>query len=143
MLLMLSQSSPMRSHCQPTQLPSSPHWLLADWPSLHWRQWTVRSTWPNTRSILKQDPTSCSPIPRLRLRQTAITLVYSREYLIQRHMYRGEFFALVLFAVAGMMIMVSGAHFLSIYGSLPLLGSFCIFGALVAADSLSYLVSIK
>ncbi len=63
---------------------------------------------------------------------TAITLVYSREYLIQRHMYRGEFFALVLFAVAGMMIMVSGAHFLSIYMGLELL-SLSLY-ALVALD---------
>ena len=63
---------------------------------------------------------------------TAVTLVYSRQYLIQRNMYRGEFFALVLFAVAGMMVMVSGAHFLSIYMGLELL-SLSLY-ALVAMD---------
>lgn len=52
---------------------------------------------------------------------TSLTLVYSREYLRAREMLRGEFYALVLFAVAGMMIMVSGAHFLSIYMGLELL----------------------
>jgi NADH-quinone oxidoreductase subunit N len=63
---------------------------------------------------------------------SAVTLVYSRQYLIQRNMYRGEFFALVLFAVAGMMVMVSGAHFLTIYMGLELL-SLSLY-ALVAMD---------
>lgn len=63
---------------------------------------------------------------------TSLTLIYSRQYLLQRGMLRGEFYALVLFAVAGMMIMVSGAHFLSIYMGLELL-SLSLY-ALVAMD---------
>ncbi len=63
---------------------------------------------------------------------TAIVLVYTRTYISLRGMFRGEFYALVLFAVAGMMIMVSGQHFLTLYMGLELL-SLCLY-ALVAMD---------
>jgi NADH-quinone oxidoreductase subunit N len=48
-------------------------------------------------------------------------LIYSRDYVRERGMYRGEFFVLVLFATLGMMIMISAAHFLSLYLGLELL----------------------
>lgn len=51
----------------------------------------------------------------------AVVLVYSRDYLRQRGLYKGEFFALALFALLGMMVMVSASHFLSLYLGLELL----------------------
>jgi NADH-quinone oxidoreductase subunit N len=63
---------------------------------------------------------------------TSMFLVYSRSYIALRGMYRGEFYALVLFAILGMMILVSGQHFLTLYMGLELL-SLCLY-ALVALD---------
>ncbi|MEQ1487722.1 MAG: NADH-quinone oxidoreductase subunit NuoN [Methylotenera sp.] len=63
---------------------------------------------------------------------TSVIFVYSRQYLQQRDMYRGEFYALVLFAVVGMMIMVSGQNMLTLYIGLELL-SLSLY-ALVALD---------
>lgn len=63
---------------------------------------------------------------------TAIIFVYSRQYLQLRDMFRGEFYALVLFAMVGMMIMVSGGSMLSLYVGLELL-SLSMY-ALVAID---------
>ncbi len=51
----------------------------------------------------------------------AVVLVYSRDYLRERGLYKGEFFALALFALLGMMVMVSASHFLSLYLGLELL----------------------
>jgi NADH-quinone oxidoreductase subunit N len=48
-------------------------------------------------------------------------LVYSREYIAHRGLFRGEFFALVLFALLGTMVMVSANHFLTLYLGLELL----------------------
>src|SRR5574340_485254 len=48
-------------------------------------------------------------------------LVYSREYIQLRGMYRGAFFAMVLFAMLGMMVMISANHFLTLYLGLELL----------------------
>ncbi len=50
-----------------------------------------------------------------------VSVVYSRTYLTDRGMFRGEYFALLLFAVLGMMVMISAAHFLSLYLGLELL----------------------
>jgi NADH-quinone oxidoreductase subunit N len=63
---------------------------------------------------------------------TSMVLVYSRNYIALRGMYRGEFFSLVLFAMLGMMVMVSGQNFISLYMGLELL-SLCLY-ALVALD---------
>ncbi len=52
---------------------------------------------------------------------TVGVFVYSREYLRARDMYKGEFFTLGLFAVLGMMIMVSAKTMLLIYLGLELL----------------------
>ncbi|WP_137719162.1 NADH-quinone oxidoreductase subunit NuoN [Methylobacillus flagellatus] len=63
---------------------------------------------------------------------TSLILVYSRQYLQLRGMFRGEFYALVLFSLAGMMVMASGQHFLTLYIGLELL-SLSLY-ALVALD---------
>ena len=52
---------------------------------------------------------------------TAGVFVYSREYLTHRNLFKGEFFALVLFAVLGMMVMISAHSMLTIYLGLELL----------------------
>lgn len=46
---------------------------------------------------------------------SAVAFLYSRNYLIERDLFRGEFFVLGLFAVLGMMIMVSANTLLIIY----------------------------
>ena len=51
----------------------------------------------------------------------AAVLVYSRDYLRERGLYKGEFFVLSLFALLGMMVMVSASHFLTLYLGLELL----------------------
>ena len=50
-----------------------------------------------------------------------VALVYSRPYLIARGMFRGEFFALALFAMLGMMVMISANHLLTLYLGLELM----------------------
>lgn len=62
-----------------------------------------------------------------------VGLVYSRTYLVLRDMFRGEFFVLALFATLGMMVMVSGQNFLTLYMGLELL-SLCLY-SMVALDS--------
>lgn len=52
---------------------------------------------------------------------TSLIFVYTRQYIQDRNMFRGEFYALVLFAVVGMMIMVSGQSMLTLYVGLELL----------------------
>ncbi|HHM05791.1 MAG TPA: NADH-quinone oxidoreductase subunit NuoN [Gammaproteobacteria bacterium] len=52
---------------------------------------------------------------------TAAVFVYSRTYLEQRQLFKGEFFVLGLFGVLGMMVMVSAHNFLTIYLGLELL----------------------
>ncbi len=52
---------------------------------------------------------------------TVAVFVYSRDYLKNREMYKGEYFTLGLFAVLGMMIMVSAKTMLLIYLGLELL----------------------
>ncbi|NOZ54447.1 MAG: NADH-quinone oxidoreductase subunit NuoN [Gammaproteobacteria bacterium] len=61
---------------------------------------------------------------------TAVVFVYSRGYLSERNLFKGEFYVLGLFGVLGMMIMVSAHNFLTIYLGLELL-SLCLY-ALVA-----------
>src|SRR5260221_3033926 len=60
------------------------------------------------------------------------TLVYSRAYLFSRGLLRGEFVALLLFALLGMMVMISASSFLTLYLGLELM-SLCLY-ALVALD---------
>lgn len=63
---------------------------------------------------------------------TSLIFVYSRQYIQLRNMFRGEFYALVLFSLLGMMIMVSGQSMLTLYIGLELL-SLSLY-ALVAID---------
>ena len=59
-------------------------------------------------------------------------LVYSREYLLDRGLMRGEFLTLLLFALLGMMVMMSANSFLTVYLGLELL-SLCLY-AMVAQN---------
>ena len=62
----------------------------------------------------------------------AACLVYSRGYMSDRDLLSGEFFVLTLFAMLGMMAMISSNHFLTLYLGLELL-SLCLY-ALVALN---------
>ena len=56
----------------------------------------------------------------------AACFVYSRRYLADRDMLRGEYFVLALFALLGMMVMISASHLLALYlglGSVGLVGA--------------------
>ena len=59
-------------------------------------------------------------------------LVYSRQYLLDRELLRGEFLTLLLFALLGMMVMMSANSFLTLYLGLELL-SLCLY-AMVALN---------
>ncbi|MSP95727.1 MAG: NADH-quinone oxidoreductase subunit NuoN [Betaproteobacteria bacterium] len=59
-------------------------------------------------------------------------LVYSRQYLLDRGLMKGEFLALLLFALLGMMVLISANSFLTIYMGLELL-SLCLY-AMVALN---------
>lgn len=51
----------------------------------------------------------------------SMMLVYSRNYLLARGLFTGEFMALTLFALLGMMVMISASHFLALYLGLELM----------------------
>ena len=63
---------------------------------------------------------------------TLLTVVYAKDYMRDRNMWVGEYHVLLLFAVLGMLIMVSANGFLTLYLGLELL-SLCLY-ALVAFD---------
>ena len=63
---------------------------------------------------------------------TLLSFVYSKEYMRGRKLWVGEYHVLVLFALLGMMIMVSANGFLTMYLGLELL-TLCLY-ALVAFD---------
>jgi len=52
---------------------------------------------------------------------SAIVFIYARGYLVERNLFKGEFYTLGLFGILGMMIMVSASNFLTIYLGLELL----------------------
>ncbi|MFW5452827.1 NADH-quinone oxidoreductase subunit NuoN [Thioalkalivibrio sulfidiphilus] len=52
---------------------------------------------------------------------TAVVFLYSRPYLRDRDIYKGEYYVLGLFGVLGMMIMISSYSFLTLYLGLELL----------------------
>jgi NADH-quinone oxidoreductase subunit N len=52
---------------------------------------------------------------------TFFVFAYSRDYLRDRGMYRGEYFVLGLFGVVGVMVMASASHFLTLYLGLELM----------------------
>lgn len=51
----------------------------------------------------------------------SMMLVYSRQYLLVRGLFSGEFMVLAMFATLGMMVMISANHFLTLYLGLELL----------------------
>lgn len=51
----------------------------------------------------------------------SMVLVYSRQYLMVRGLFTGEFMVLALFALLGMNVMISANHFLTLYMGLELL----------------------
>ena len=61
---------------------------------------------------------------------TAGVFVFSKQYLIDRNLFTGEYFVLALFAVLGMMVMVSAYSMLMLYLGLELL-ALCLY-AMVA-----------
>lgn len=78
------------------------------------------------------DDTLADVLKLMILLGSAVMFVYTRQYMQQRNLMGGEYYALVLFAVLGMMVMVSGQSLLTIYMGLELL-SLCLY-ALVALD---------
>ena len=62
----------------------------------------------------------------------SVSLIYSHQYLADRGLLKGEFVALLLFALLGMMIMMSANSFLTLYLGLELL-SLCLY-SLVALN---------
>ncbi|MEO7252580.1 MAG: NADH-quinone oxidoreductase subunit NuoN [Arenimonas sp.] len=63
---------------------------------------------------------------------TALVFVYAKPFLQDRDLFKGEFYALILFALLGMMLMVSSGALLTLYLGLELL-ALCSYG-LVAMD---------
>ncbi|OMW11066.1 NADH:ubiquinone oxidoreductase subunit N, partial [Burkholderia pseudomallei] len=51
----------------------------------------------------------------------AVTLVYSRKYLEDRDLFRGDVFLLGMFSLLGQLVMISGNHFLTLYLGLELM----------------------
>ncbi len=52
---------------------------------------------------------------------TAVAFIYSRDYLLARNIFKGEYFVLGLFAVLGMMVLISAHSMLTLYLGLELL----------------------
>lgn len=52
---------------------------------------------------------------------SAVVFIYSRKYLLDRDIFKGEFYVLGLFAVLGMMVMISAHSMLTMYLGLELL----------------------
>jgi len=50
-----------------------------------------------------------------------MAVIYSRQYLADRGMLNGDYLSLLLFSVLGMFVMISAAHFLTLYLGLELL----------------------
>lgn len=63
---------------------------------------------------------------------TGVVFLYSREYLRDRGLFSGEYFVLGLFALLGIMVMISAHHFIVLYLGLELM-SLCLY-AMVAID---------
>jgi len=63
---------------------------------------------------------------------TALSFLYSRDYLKHRGLFKGEYFVLALFALLGVMVMISAGSLLTVYLGVELL-SLSLYG-LVAFD---------
>jgi NADH-quinone oxidoreductase subunit N len=62
----------------------------------------------------------------------AVTLLYSRDYLVRRELLKGEYLVLALFAVLGIQVIVSAGSFLTLYLGIEIM-SLCLY-AMVAFD---------
>jgi NADH-quinone oxidoreductase subunit N len=62
----------------------------------------------------------------------SMALVYSRQYMLDRNLFKGEFVTLLLFGLLGMMVMISANSFLTLYLGLELM-SLCLY-AMVALN---------
>ncbi|HEV3105973.1 MAG TPA: NADH-quinone oxidoreductase subunit NuoN [Trinickia sp.] len=51
----------------------------------------------------------------------AVSMIYSRTYLEDRNLFRGDFFLLGMFALLGQLVMISGSNFLTLYLGLELM----------------------
>ncbi|WP_033350730.1 NADH-quinone oxidoreductase subunit NuoN [Paraburkholderia kururiensis] len=51
----------------------------------------------------------------------AVSIVYSRRYLEERDLFRGDFFLLGMFSLLGQLVMISGNNFLTLYLGLELM----------------------
>ncbi|MBU6487160.1 MAG: NADH-quinone oxidoreductase subunit NuoN [Burkholderiales bacterium] len=51
----------------------------------------------------------------------AVTMIYSRKYLEERNLFRGDYFLLGMFALLGQLVMISGSNFLTLYLGLELM----------------------
>ena len=51
----------------------------------------------------------------------AVSIVYSRRYLEDRGLFRGDFFLLGMFSLLGQLVMISGNNFLTLYLGLELM----------------------
>jgi len=74
-----------------------------------------------TFSNMFVDDTLGRTLKVLVLLTVSIIFAYSRAYSVQRDMYKGEYFSLMLFATLGMMVLISANHFLTLYLGLELL----------------------
>ena len=52
---------------------------------------------------------------------TVLMLIYARPYLVQRQLFKGEFYTIVMFAVIGVMLLVSSGSLITLYLGLELL----------------------
>ncbi|MDA8390825.1 MAG: NADH-quinone oxidoreductase subunit NuoN [Gammaproteobacteria bacterium] len=52
---------------------------------------------------------------------TVIVFAYSRDYIAERGLFKGEYFVLGLLAVVGMCVMIGAAHFIALYLGLELM----------------------
>ena len=76
--------------------------------------------------------TLASFLKLLSLISTSIVFIYAKSYLQKKSLLSGEYFSLTLFALLGIMLMISGNNLLIIYMGLELL-SLCLY-ALVAIN---------
>jgi len=74
-----------------------------------------------TFSNMFVDDTLGRTLKVLVLLTVSVIFAYSRAYSVQREMYKGEYFSLMLFASLGMMVLISANHFLTLYLGLELL----------------------
>lgn len=70
--------------------------------------------------LYKIDPMACV-LKSVASLAVLVTLIYSKQYLIDRGMFRADFIALAMLALLGQCVMMSGANMLTLYLGLELL----------------------